>query len=326
MMFKFFSLVIVLCLLFFIEITNASQYLEIPWSNTYYGPDGPWQAVSVAIGGSEAERSNISQCQSTVDLLPGGFWSSNVLSEGACASEVHQCGTGQPWTPNSKTNTDWKTTWTDLSQGLESRTSFVYPLAMTINQQTIYNVSLAAVTNVSVKSPNGEPHLPVLGSLALGNDLDEMQRLTAVGGKDAVDTPTWTFAGGAFHRKIIPSYSYGLHIGSAAFNYAGSLVFGGYDKARVLGPYTTFTDPPTLLDIGIGVEIGESPFVFNNKSGLLLSKNNRYEQITVIPDPQTPYLSLPTETCEAIIEELPIFYDSNTKYYLWDRNDPRYEK
>ena len=33
----------------------------------------------------------------------------------------------------------------------------------------------------------------------------------------------------------IQSNSFGLHIGSAQFNYPGSLVFGGFDRGRVVG-------------------------------------------------------------------------------------------
>ncbi|KKA16133.1 Aspartic protease, partial [Rasamsonia emersonii CBS 393.64] len=79
--------------------------------------------------------------------------------------------------------------------------------------------------------------------------------------------------------KAIPSYSYGLHIGSAALNIPGSLFLGGYDQSRALEPVSaqpyTSAEPGgsfaiELLDIEIGVATGGSPWNFTNKTGLLI--------------------------------------------------------
>lgn len=44
------------------------------WSTKTYGPNGPWQAVTIEIGDPPQ----------AVDLLPGGYWASNVLTPSIC--------------------------------------------------------------------------------------------------------------------------------------------------------------------------------------------------------------------------------------------------
>lgn len=65
----------------------------------------------------------------------------------------------------------------------------------------------------------------------------------------------------------MPFYSYDLHIGSAVLDHPGSLVFGGYNKARVIGPIALFDNSTAveLLDIGIRIEFGDSPFEFSSE-------------------------------------------------------------
>lgn len=80
-----------------------------------------------------------------------------------------------------------------------------------------------------------------------------------------------------------------------------------------------------LLDIGIGVHTGKSPFKFASKDELLIDSSGAKTSIKVIPDSQGSYLSLPKETCDAIADELPITLDSSG-YYLWDTDDSKYQE
>jgi hypothetical protein len=117
----------------------------------------------------------------------------------------------------------------------------------------------------------------------------------------------------------ISSYSYLLHIRSASFDYPGSLVFGGYNKGRVIGPPTSFRDPDkvSLLDIRIGVEYGESPFEVDSIQNLLVADTGETgiaQEVQI--DPRSPYLSLPDNTCKSLAKVLPIAYDATTRYYL----------
>ena len=56
--------------------------------------------------------------------------------------------------------------------------------------------------------------------------------------------------------KIIPSRSFGMHIGSVDPYVAGSLVLDGYDRSRILGPLCVYDSEVGLsLDsMGIGAE------------------------------------------------------------------------
>ncbi|CAD0095331.1 unnamed protein product [Aureobasidium mustum] len=200
--------------------------------------------------------------------------------------------------------------------------------------QTIYAADLVSVgpdddgvSNI-VTYPNGVMALPQLGLLALNagpNAKNVYQSFPATNNSGEFVTVQIP-AGNLFSQNIIPSYSYGLHVGAAALNYPGSLYLGGYDKARVIGPYTILgSQLPTLLDIGIGVETGGSPFSFQNKSGLLFLDNEN-DNISIDIVPHAPYLYLPPKTCEGLAEILPIYFDQGTKYYLWNTSDPAYKQ
>ena len=135
----------------------------------------------------------------------------------------------------------------------------------------------------------------------------------------------------ALEDNYIVSNSYGLHIGSAALGYPGSLIWGGYDKGRIIGPVVShngagFGDV-TLRDIVIGVEVGASPFPFASRSGLLLSGgdgNPTQQPLPTVLYPDIPYIFLPRPAMEAIVENLPVTLKGG--YYLWNTDDPAYRK
>jgi hypothetical protein len=54
-------------------IATGTQPYVVVWNTTSYGPDGPWQAVTVDIGGSQ------------VDLYPSGIWETIVNSDTMCS-------------------------------------------------------------------------------------------------------------------------------------------------------------------------------------------------------------------------------------------------
>ena len=130
---------------------------------------------------------------------------------------------------------------------------------------------------------------------------------------------TWNLPGALYNQSRIKSYTYSLQIGSAAYDYPGSLVFGGYDKGRAIGPGTTFTNsPPQLLDIVIGVETGGSPFTIGSMTGLLLHEEGAPTTIPANPD-------LTQQTCDNLATILPIIFDEPSGYYLWNHIDPTYQ-
>jgi hypothetical protein len=94
-----------------------------------------------------------------------------------------------------------------------------------------------------------------------------------------------------------------------------------------------------LRDINLGFETGGSPFVSNDLEHLYLGNNGSKiaEMVRetfgapngstmVIPNPATPYISLPHGNCENIAKRLPVTWRQDIGFYTWNQHDPRYAK
>lgn len=133
---------------------------------------------------------------------------------------------------------------------------------------------------------------------------------------------------------MIPSASYGLHFGSAALGPPLSLWIGGYDQSRVLG---LISAQPCdlesnlfaidLLDIGISVDHGDSPFSYRKREAILAEANSSISNaLSVVMNPAAPYLALPNSTCAAIMKDLPANYNAKYGLYIWDVDAPQYAR
>lgn len=306
----------------------AAQNFVVPWSTTKFGPDGPWQAVRITVGGNDSALIIGIQNVTELSVYPGGSWSSMTFAESACSNYSNtMCGLGGTWDPDPNQVIQQPVTgsqpfWVDKSSGIDVKGAKEVILGLTINGKTVWNATLASASSGNITYPNGMVGGVTLGYLSLGAPRTKQFFSTSdteVGhGYNAS-----LFAGQLFDDKEIPSYSYGLHIGSAAFNYSGSLVFGGYNKGRVIGPVTSFPGQDTvdLVDISIGVEYGGSPFNFTSKDKLLSTG-----QTAVSLNPLSPYISLPRKTCDALAALLPVTFDQSLKYYVWNTEDPLFAK
>ena len=310
-----------------LQLATAAQNFVVPWSTKHFGPDGPWQAVTMTVGGNDSTL--VLNGQKTADLAayPGGEYSSMTLTSAACKNnKTTQCALGGTWNPDEyqvqQQYISQTAPWVDNSTGVNITDASIVVLGLTINQKTVWNATLASADSGTVTYPNGKVGGVPLGYLALGADATK-QFFSTSDTQAGNGINAWLFPGQLYDNKDIPSYSYGLHIGSAAFNYPGSLVFGGYNKGRVIGPVTSFSDQNAvqLIDVNIGVETGGSPFNFTSKDKLL-SKG----QTAVAPNPLSPYISLPRATCDNIASQLPVTFDNNLKYYVWNTDDPNYTK
>lgn len=205
----------------------------------------------------------------------------------------------------------------------------IYMQDMNVNGDDRYivpNVSTAVVDIGNQTLPNGNMIDLELGSFSIG--AEDQQQVFTTGSLNVSDASVnaWIMPGYYYNTSVTKSYSFSLHIGSTAFDYPGSMYFGGYDKGRAIGPGTSWGDSnPPLQDIVLGVETGGSPFPYSSKKGLLISNTSTAEPISVYPEPLVPYLHLPKQTCDRIAKELPVTMDS-TGYYLWDTSDPSYNK
>jgi hypothetical protein len=320
--------------LLYLEITVllpracATQYFSVPWSNRHYGPDGPWQAVTVTVGGNDTGQLLLNQNHVPVDLLPGGYWQANILAPVGCKNYTDgTCGKGGMWDPQTPSDTAFLPQWRDAAYRIEAVDQSQILQATTIASRTFFNTSLCSIINVTVTGNDGRVRGPQLGTFPLGAE-EQLQSWGSVTDRNAPRLYGFSFAGALFNQSYTASYSYALHIGAANFGYGGSLTFGGYDKGRIIGPYTTFDEVgalPTLLDIGIGVEIGGSPFSFKNISKLLVTNSGKPDSLTIRPDPLVPSLYLPGNTCQEIAKHIPVKFDDKLKYWLWDTSDPKYQ-
>ncbi|RMZ73479.1 aspartic-type endopeptidase [Pyrenophora seminiperda CCB06] len=305
--------------------TLAAQYISVPWSSKYYGPDGPWQAVKVTVGGTSPDVLLINEDHKQLDLLPGGEWNSKILTSKACKPYKNSgCGSGGTWDPISPPTVTATGDWRDEASKVNSSGQGILLQASTVESFSYWNTSLVLIEDIAITNPDGSTRGPELGSFALGGP-EQSQKFATDSTFTNVPMVGFSYGGGAYNHSATKSFSYGLHIGSAHHNYPGSLLIGGYDKGRLVGSYTSFNAAPLLLDISIGVATGGSPWAFKEKKGLLLSNTSRTTTVSALPDPRQPYIHLPGKTCEEIAKHLPITFDPQLRYWLWDTTNPSYQ-
>lgn len=311
------------------------------WSDQTYGPDGPWHAVSVELGSNKQP----------VDLYPGDRWASTILIDTVCldnstitcyaerAGLFNISASTSAVTLNKPTNTSQMTWLSDQSSAGVNKwggTGHVKEgiLADTLklaNGPTVPNVSIASIYDAYETYPNGKSYPVSVGILSLGGT----KSTHTVDGNVFNMLSAWEYFNNTSSDRI-PSYSWGMHIGSVEPDLPGSLMLGGYDQNRVVGEVSSQQVATTnhlgnlniyLKDIGIGVAIGDSPFYFNNKSDLLLwGGSNTGRGKTVEIDPTLPYLYLPRETCDAMAAELPVTFNEGLGLYFWDTGNSSYQK
>ncbi|OBT77689.1 hypothetical protein VF21_03724 [Pseudogymnoascus sp. 05NY08] len=317
----------------------SGQTQVIPWSSNTYGPNGPWHAVNIRIGTPSQ----------SIDLLPGGSWMSNVLASSVCAtgSSCIAQSAGVYNGSSSSTNVEIGQTGSIVNSSF-SHTVGAQPtifgsahwmfdtVAVTVREGAsgnsfiapIQNFDMLVVSNGHETLPDGSTYPLTIGKLALGapNFNQTWDHFPP--------NPRWngTFiTSSMFGEGRTPSNSYGMHIGSPAFGIPGSLTIGGYDQSRVLGlvssqPYAIDHLPIDLLDIGIGVEVGASPFNFSSQAGLLASGNSSIiSSMRVAVDATVPYLYLPQSTCDSITKNLPVTFQPKYGLYFWNTADPKYK-
>ena len=307
------------------------ESLQILPSNRVYGPDGPWQAVSVQVG-DPAQN---------LDLYPGGIYQSEIFTHQICQNTFKlPCGSGGLFDPESSTTLDHHSISVgDNDVGVDSRWTngaslFSYSNSTSIPEQlqiagtTVANFSATTYSNITMVYPDGVYPLQV-GELSLGPVFN--QSFSESKGTPSINASL--VPGDLEAQKVIPSNSFGLHIGIGveALKLDLSLWFGGYDASRIVGPISFQSTSDSLfaidlLDLGIGVDHGGSPLSSLPQQGLLSQGNSSLSNtgISVTLNPSAPYLYLPSSTCAAIAKNLPVTYNAGKDLYFWNTADPRY--
>ncbi len=308
----------------FAQTALGSEPRRIGWSSKTYGPDGPWQAVSFGIGTPPQP----------VAAYPAGAWQSVLLTSQICGNPDlgSTCFGKEAGVYDINSSTTAVTTSLNVVKNgpitgtVAGDSTFTFD-AITLTgvfpqpDYTVPNHSIITVERGYRTLPNGIKYAIEVGTLSLGAE-DSVQVWGDITGHETVNYLA--------DQGATPSNSYGLHIGSAALRIPGSLFFGGYDQFRVVGPVSVQARGSSdcdvdLLDVGIGVATGGSPFNFTSKSGLLAEGNSSLSpSVPVEIDGSDPYLYLPGSTCRAIAANLPVTYSPELGLYLWNTQDPQY--
>lgn len=213
----------------------------------------------------------------------------------------------------------------------EVATSWIDNFGLQDDSGTIVpNVSMALIEESFATYPDGSWYPLSVGCLGVGAPGTVNQSFSTDGGPaiNASLIPGYLMT----HNKI-QSNSFGMHIGSASPKMAGSLYFGGYDRNRIVGNVLTLggtgdiSNELTLNDISINVIDGSSPFDFgDSQTGLLAEGNSSLSSggLKVHVDGCSPYLTLPSSTCEAIASHLPVTKNEALGLYTWNTDDAKY--
>ncbi len=325
-------------------LTTATSPSIVQWNSTNsYGPDGPWQVVTVKIGNEFA-----GDAVSTVNLLPGGMWESMINTPLVCnGSSADACLAAKAGLYNINgsrhavriltTSSPWVWEWdSEVALNISGHSTIVLDqMSISTLQETVTvgNIALFAVEASQIMLPDGRNYSTQVGSLSLGSPKQGMIRYNPDKYDNSTNHPLGvTIPGYLAHQNLTPSNSFGLHYGSASLGPVGSLVWGGYDQSRVLGDIGSFDLDSknamlvSLLDVQIGVENGTSPFHSDSLTGLLKLNARFYGVQPVIIDTVLAYLSMLPDTCAAIAQNLPVSLQPSIGLYTWNTADPQFQK
>ncbi|KAI1090921.1 acid protease [Rostrohypoxylon terebratum] len=311
----------------FRPISASTAPIAATWSDSTFGPDGPWPAVEVTLGEDQ-----------TIALFPGREYQTFLLTTDYCNQNRTACYANQAGLYNdaqSQVDATGSTGYIQYQSG-PNYMSGVDVLGQLTNSwvdnmkfggATIPNVSLSLIKESYMAYPNGQWYPLSVGCLGIG----------------APGTVNQSFSnsfGPLINASVIPGYlwahnttasnSFGMHIGSVNPKMPGSFYFGGYDQNRIVGDILSYQDDYTkgitLKDISIKVIDGSSPWEFDSLGGLLSSGNSSITSggLQVSVDGCSPYLSLPKSTCDAIAKNLPVTYNEDLGLYYWNTGDVKY--
>ncbi|KAE8151815.1 aspartic peptidase domain-containing protein [Aspergillus avenaceus] len=272
---------------------SAPAPLGISWPQESHGPDGPWHAVQISLGKPPQQLA----------LYPGGSWGSRILLISNCqnTSLSSTCYTTRQQ-GRSISLSLIRNDGTVLPIGVAERlplygTAYHALDQMDVEGKVSPNVSLQALSNVYHKYPGGKFSPVQVGVLSLGSP-DINQTFNIYEANDSAIQATFS-PSYLYTHDLIPSYSYGMHIGSVALGISGSLQLGGYDKNR-----------------------GSSPWSYVHMPGLLSHGNSSiFYSITAHISGADPYMYLPQSTCDAIAAQLPVTYQPDYGLYFWNTNN-----
>ena len=315
-----------------LEWTTDISYVEQLSSSgrpTMFGSDGPWQAAVVRVGpeDSKQDRGPFYPCGSGVTYVLSPSSNGTYSKDDSPTAKDPQISAGRA-----------DDGLASIFQNSSSSGPLVYDLVRFNDEfpnAVSVNTTLFQADNWTIPLPSGANYTPSVGILGLGPSE------SAQSGREQGPS---SMLSQLKSSDTIASESFGLHIGSAFLNQSGSLIFGGYDISRALGPVGVLQldlglPDAFLLDISIGVEEGGSPFnqsTINNlfqghpvespASDLERDRGAPAGSIIMMANPAVPYIYLPPGSCEAIAAWLPVSWKSDIEYFVWNTEDPLFER
>lgn len=311
------------------------------WSSEGFGPDGPWNAVEVSVGG-----------QPKIALFPGHVYDSFVVTSDYCAfnNSVPHCVSGTYLKDraivgssiSSTPRISWMQPDQEFIAGIEvvgSANLYLDELDMLFETDSglVENHAVALIESESqmLVYPDGT-HYPIFtGCLSVG--APEALQIFESGSETTPGVNASMIPWALKSRGSTASSSFGLHYGSASpsAKVPGSFVFGGYDRSRVIGnPLSLDADlrnAVTLKDISISIISGSSPFPSAPSPNTTIPDLLRHSNTTipraglpVVLDACSPYFTLPQSTCDAIAAHLPVTFHPDLGLYLWNTTSPLY--
>ncbi|OBS22484.1 hypothetical protein FPOA_08821 [Fusarium poae] len=301
---------------------SANGYpIQADWTNTTYGPGGPWRAVDVKILYNDERFA----------LYPGSTWETWVVDDSYCKKDKETCYASIAGTYNRingrKSGVTLPADPGSFIYGVETQggegTRFLDDIQ--VSGVEIANMSLVLLETEDIKYPGGQTAPFFAGCLSVGARASVNQSFVPYASQTPINAsmpPGYMWEHGKTN-----SNSFGMHIGSVKPDLSGSLWWGGYDQNRIVGDVFSMTGGPrdgiTLQDVGIEVMGNNTPFDFHSKPGLLTGGSSG---VKVYVDGCSPYLTLPKTTCDSIAANLPVTFNKELGLYLWDTKSPKYKE
>ena len=327
----------------------AARTLQLSWTPEWpqwtsgdgtssgLGPDGPWQAVVVGVGNfsdlqSVYDFSNLSSMITPLypfnteitTLLMAGM-GGNYSITGSEASNTAQILQSQSSDDRSELQAHINApVGPDVQDFIQIRG---------VGDQTAHTVNgfiMAATHGWNITLPSNRSYAAEVGILGLGppGSIPGLANMSTI--------PNQLKSSNA-----IGSNSFGMHIGSVSQEILGSMVLGGYDQSRVIGPVGIFAFVQSspiawLVDIALGAARCESPFdgingtmaqLFKGTGGSIIAEELRQvlggpsNTVGMAPDPTFPYITLPPGSCEAIASYLPVTWNPDIGLFIWNSDD-----
>lgn len=324
-------------LLFFLTSVDLSEAqngsgMPVSWhfnTTNPRGPDGPWSALDIQVGWPPE----------SVSVYPGRSQATLVVSKAVCQRQGSNCsnpGAGlYDKIPVKNLTLDeldirsdnipgWNNNLTDPLQLKGPVTHVLERITISLQsggEQYLDNLTFLVSNGMTVNFLGGVQTSLDTGILSLASKRTNETNITTSFEGASVETYTpLAFLGVYGGGSDVPiSASWGLHVGSARHNVFGSLYFGGYDEARILGTPGIFDSTAILLT---NVFIDSTIAAFQSTSNLLDPANTPSSNVSVVPKPAVPYLYLPPAVCTSLASHLPVNFDPDLQLYTWDLGHP----